>query len=125
MCHRCFNIKSDKKSALSPEIKDIIRAVEEVQELGDTLKEPLEETLSNLVFSTIAHHTGTPISPEVTVTLNESDKTEDNEEPIFELLKPDEIFVLYKDSGAVVYIGNKDGKLFIEKSLWKDAIKSE
>ena len=53
------------------------------------------------------------------------DCIENDKEPIFELLKPDEIFVLYKDSGAVVYIGNKDGKLFIEKSLWKDAVKSE
>lgn len=38
-----------------------------------------------------------------------------NKESIFELLKPDEIFVLYKDSSDIIYVCNKYGELFIRK----------
>lgn len=51
-----------------------------------------------------------------------SNSVDEGKEPIYELLKPDEIFVLYKDSDGIVYVGNKDGELFIRKLPYKDIV---
>lgn len=38
-------------------------------------------------------------------------------EPIYKMLEPGDIFILYKEEGSYVYAINKDGSLAIERAL--------
>jgi len=39
------------------------------------------------------------------------------EEMICEVLKPKECFILWMDDEGIMYVGNKNGKVFIAKAL--------
>jgi len=42
------------------------------------------------------------------------------DELIYERIAVNEVFILYKDTEGVLYIGNKDGNAFVEKIYWKE-----